>query len=79
MMMAYFGLEWRERRGRELRGFRRSFEGAPMKSLILVLPWLALAGTAASAASDPSFTLAAGAEDFGSYFPSYLATAIFPP
>jgi trehalose/maltose hydrolase-like predicted phosphorylase len=48
-----------------------------MKSLILVLPWLALAGTAASAASDPSFTLAAGAEDFGSYFPSYLANGYF--
>ena len=44
-----------------------------MKALIFALPWLALAVGTARAASDPSFTLSAGAEDFDRYFPSYLA------
>src|ERR1700722_11290197 len=48
-----------------------------MKALILVLPWLALAAGPARAASDPSFTLSAGATDFDSYFPSYLANGYF--
>ena len=48
-----------------------------MKSLILVLPWLALAAGPAAAATDSSFTLSASAEDFDSYFPSYLANGYF--
>jgi len=48
-----------------------------MKALILVLPWLALAAGPARAASDPSFTLSAGAQDFDRYFPSYLANGYF--
>src|ERR1700691_2522294 len=52
-------------------------EGTRMKSLILVLPWLALAAGPAAAATDSSFTLRASAEDFDSYFPSYLANGYF--
>jgi trehalose/maltose hydrolase-like predicted phosphorylase len=52
-------------------------EGTRMKSLILVLPWLALAAGPAAAATDSSFTLSASAEDFDSYFPSYLANGYF--
>src|ERR1700690_648179 len=52
-----------------------------MRSLLLVLPWLALAAGPALAAPalapDPSFTLAASAADFDSYFPSYLANGYF--
>ena len=49
-----------------------------MKSFILVvLPWLALAAGQAPAAGDPSFLLSASAEDFDSYFPSYLANGYF--
>jgi trehalose/maltose hydrolase-like predicted phosphorylase len=48
-----------------------------MKALIFALPWLALAVGTARAASDPSFTLSAGAEDFDRYFPSYLANGYF--
>ena len=49
-----------------------------MKSFILVvLPWLALAAGQAPAATDPSFLLSASAEDFDSYFPSYLANGYF--
>jgi trehalose/maltose hydrolase-like predicted phosphorylase len=53
-----------------------------MRSLILVLPWLALAaGTAAAAPTlatpDPTFILSASAADFDSYFPSYLANGYF--
>src|SRR5471032_78488 len=48
-----------------------------MKSLRLVLPWLALAACPALAATDPSFTLSASAADFDSYFPSYLANGYF--
>ena len=47
------------------------------KALILVLPWLAFAAGSARAASDPGFTLSAGAEDFDRYFPSYLANGYF--
>jgi trehalose/maltose hydrolase-like predicted phosphorylase len=48
-----------------------------MKALIFALPWLALAVGTARAASDPSFILSAGAEDFDRYFPSYLANGYF--
>src|ERR1700690_1956103 len=52
-----------------------------MRSLLLVLPWLALAAGPALAAPalapDPSFTLAASAADFDSSFPSYLANGYF--
>jgi trehalose/maltose hydrolase-like predicted phosphorylase len=53
-----------------------------MKSLSLVLPWLALAAGAAAAGPAPatpdsSFSLSASAEDFDSYFPSYLANGYF--
>src|SRR5580692_231427 len=48
-----------------------------MKALIFALPWLALAVGTARAASDPTFTLSASAEDFSSYFPSYLANGYF--
>jgi len=53
-----------------------------MKSLLLVLAWLAPAAVAAPAASteatpDSSFTLRATAADFGNYFPSYLANGYF--
>ena len=48
-----------------------------MKPLILVLPWLALAAGPAAAAPDSSFTLRASAEDFNSYFPTYLANGYF--
>src|ERR1700722_20062367 len=53
------------------------FGGNDMKALILSVPWLALAAVPAPAASDPSFTLSAGAEDFDRYFPSYLANGYF--
>src|SRR3984957_20063997 len=53
------------------------FGGNDMKALILAVPWLALAAVPAPAASDPSFTLSAGAEDFDRYFPSYLANGYF--
>jgi len=44
----------------------------------LVLPlFCALAGVSAPAADDPTFDLGAGAEDFGNYFPSYLANGYF--
>src|ERR1700683_349917 len=52
-------------------------EGTRMKSLILFLPWLALAACPAAAATDSSFTLSASAEDFDSYFPSYLGNGYF--
>jgi len=48
-----------------------------MKSLILVLPWLALAAGPARAMPDASFTLSASAADFDNYFPSYLANGYF--
>jgi trehalose/maltose hydrolase-like predicted phosphorylase len=48
-----------------------------MKSLILVLPWLALAAGPVCAAPDSSFTLTATAADFDHYFPSYLANGYF--
>jgi protein-glucosylgalactosylhydroxylysine glucosidase len=48
-----------------------------MKSLILVLPWLALAAGPARAMPDASFTLSATAADFDNYFPSYLANGYF--
>ncbi|HEY4970484.1 MAG TPA: glycosyl hydrolase family 65 protein [Steroidobacteraceae bacterium] len=48
-----------------------------MKSLILAVPWLALAAVPAPAAPDPNFTLSASAEDFDRYFPSYLANGYF--
>jgi trehalose/maltose hydrolase-like predicted phosphorylase len=41
------------------------------------LAWLALAYGSAVAATDPSFSLSASAEDFDSYFPSYLANGYF--
>src|SRR5476651_694161 len=50
---------------------------AHMKPVILVLPWLALAAGSAPAAPDSSFTLSASAQDFGNYFPSYLANGYF--
>ena len=43
----------------------------------MLLPWLALACGSAVAATDPSFSLSASAEDFDSYFPSYLANGYF--
>jgi trehalose/maltose hydrolase-like predicted phosphorylase len=46
-------------------------------SLLVVLPWLALAAGPAQAATDPSFILSASAQDFDSYFPSYLANGYF--
>src|SRR6202050_57409 len=52
-------------------------EGTRMKSLILVLPWLALAACPAAAATDSSFTLSASAAALDSYFPSYLANGYF--
>ena len=48
-----------------------------MKSLILVLPWFALAAGPVCAAPDSSFTLTATAADFDHYFPSYLANGYF--
>ena len=48
-----------------------------MRSLILVLPWLALATGPARAMPDAGFTLSASAADFGNYFPSYLANGYF--
>ncbi len=48
-----------------------------MKPSILVPMWLALAVGPALAAPDSTFTLTARAEDFGSYFPSYLANGYF--
>jgi trehalose/maltose hydrolase-like predicted phosphorylase len=48
-----------------------------MKSLVLLMPWLALAAGPAPAAPDSSFVLRASAEDFASYFPSYLANGYF--
>jgi trehalose/maltose hydrolase-like predicted phosphorylase len=49
----------------------------PLRSLLLVLPWLALAGSATAAVPDSSFTLNASAADFDNYFPSYLANGYF--
>jgi trehalose/maltose hydrolase-like predicted phosphorylase len=52
----------------------RKFRGVVVTPLL----WLALAGGSASgAATDPTFTLSASAEDFGNYFPSYLANGYF--
>ena len=48
-----------------------------MKPSIPVLMCLALAAGSSLAASDSSFTLSASAEDFGNYFPSYLANGYF--
>jgi trehalose/maltose hydrolase-like predicted phosphorylase len=58
-----------------------------MKSLILALPWLALAAAPALCDSapagpveglpDPSFILRASAADFDTYFPTYLANGYF--
>ena len=48
-----------------------------MKPSILVPMWLALTVGPALAAPDSTFTLTARAEDFGSYFPSYLANGYF--
>src|SRR5271169_5357603 len=48
-----------------------------MKPLNLILPWLTLAAGSALAGSDSSFSLGASAEDFGNYFPSYLANGYF--
>jgi trehalose/maltose hydrolase-like predicted phosphorylase len=60
-------------------------DGTRMKASILVPIWLALAGHSlagpapvpAPEAPDSSFTLTARAEDFNSYFPSYLANGFF--
>jgi protein-glucosylgalactosylhydroxylysine glucosidase len=46
-------------------------------SILVVLPWLALAAAPAPAATDPSFLLGASAADFDAYFPSYLANGYF--
>jgi trehalose/maltose hydrolase-like predicted phosphorylase len=52
----------------------RKFRGVVVTPLL----WLALAGGSASgAATDPTFTLSASAENFGNYFPSYLANGYF--
>ena len=48
-----------------------------MKPSIPVLMYLALTAGPSLAASDSSFTLSASAEDFGNYFPSYLANGYF--
>src|SRR5471032_1382596 len=48
-----------------------------MKSSILGLVWLASATGPALAAPDSSFSISASAEDFGNYFPSYLANGYF--
>src|SRR5271169_1863326 len=48
-----------------------------MKPLNLILPWLTLAAGSALAGSDSSFSLGATAQDFGNYFPSYLANGYF--
>ena len=48
-----------------------------MKPSIPVLMCLALTAGPSLAASDSSFTLSASAEDFGNYFPSYLANGYF--
>src|SRR5471032_2052971 len=48
-----------------------------MKALIPVLSWLALVTGPAVGAPDSSFSLSASAEDFGNYFPSYLANGYF--
>jgi protein-glucosylgalactosylhydroxylysine glucosidase len=48
-----------------------------MKPSIPLLMCLALTAGPALAASDSSFTLSASAEDFGNYFPSYLANGYF--
>ena len=48
-----------------------------MKPSIPVLMCLALTAASSLAASDSSFTLSASAEDFGNYFPSYLANGYF--
>jgi protein-glucosylgalactosylhydroxylysine glucosidase len=47
-----------------------------MKSLTMVLPWLALAAPV-MAAPESSFILRASAADFDNYFPSYLANGYF--
>src|ERR1700736_1015092 len=50
-----------------------------MRSVILVLAWLALASPSGPALADPdsTFTLSASAADFDNYFPSYLANGYF--
>jgi len=48
-----------------------------MKTSVFILFWLALVAGTAAAAPDSSFVLEASAEDFGSYFPSYLANGYF--
>src|SRR6202047_5548360 len=50
-----------------------------MRSVILVLAWLALASPSGQALADPdsTFTLSASAADFDNYFPSYLANGYF--
>src|ERR1700730_14207624 len=48
-----------------------------MRSSIFVLAWLTLAAGPALATPDSSFSIAASAADFDSYFPSYLANGYF--
>src|ERR1700730_1118242 len=48
-----------------------------MKSLIPVMLWLALAAVPAPATPETSFIISASAEDFGTYFPSYLDHGYF--
>src|SRR6202048_5312443 len=48
-----------------------------MKSLIRIPLMLAISAVPALAAPDATFSLSATAEDFGNYFPSYLANGYF--
>jgi protein-glucosylgalactosylhydroxylysine glucosidase len=48
-----------------------------MKSLIRIALMLAISAVPALAAPDATFSLSATAEDFGNYFPSYLANGYF--
>jgi trehalose/maltose hydrolase-like predicted phosphorylase len=48
-----------------------------MKSMIWAVFMLAMTAVPALAAPDSSFTLSASAEEFGNYFPSYLANGYF--
>src|ERR1700732_4111709 len=48
-----------------------------MKSLIRIALMLAISAAPAVAAPDATFSLSATAEDFGNYFPSYLANGYF--
>src|ERR1700730_9458817 len=48
-----------------------------MKSLIRIALMLAISPVPALAAPEATYTLSATAEDFGNYFPSYLANGYF--